>query len=147
MILNRTTFHACFTNTNGRVKYLFGAKPEWDADSSTFDVSDCSGFTRWMLSRSVSGLQSFPEGSVQQHEWCGGQLQMVTISEAAQNYTNEIYQFFLAPADSSDGVGHTGFFQNGMSFECYGSHGVGSRPAQHLLNIGVKYAYLWPSQV
>ena len=145
--IDRTTLHACYTHCEDRVTYKLGVKPGWGTDSSTFTQSDCSGFTRWILSKCVEGLDtSYPEGSVQQHDWCEQNgLQAVDVNTAAADQTNQIYQFFLAPSDSPDGIGHTGFFQNSTTYECYGGVGVGSRFAQHLINIGVKYAYLWPS--
>src|ERR1700686_2283618 len=73
--IDRAMFNACFINTRNRVAYELGAKPPLGSDSSLFDKSDCSGFSRWILSRTLDGFTgAFPDGSANQHEWCKANL-------------------------------------------------------------------------
>ena len=127
--IDREVFNKCFCNTVGRVRYELGAKPALDSDSSTFDASDCSGFTAWMLSRSTQDMISagFGGGSVQQHEWCKTHLLPVEYQNALIDRENRIYLAFMAQDPTTHVVTrHVWFLQNGATIECCGGDGVTS---------------------
>jgi hypothetical protein len=113
----------CFAHTVGRVKYRLGAKPALGSDSSTFTLSDCSGWARWALDK--SGLR-LPDGSATQHEWCAGHLREVHYKEAATLADpSRLFIAFIAPGS---GIGHVWLLHSGASLECRGHTGVSSRP-------------------
>lgn len=113
----------CFAHTVGRVKYKLGAKPALGSDSSSFALSDCSGWTRWALDR--SGL-TLPDGSAEQHEWCAAHLREVHYKDAGTLADpSRLFIAFIAPGN---GIGHVWLLNAGASLECRGHTGVSSRP-------------------
>jgi cell wall-associated NlpC family hydrolase len=129
MKVSLATVLLCFQHTVGRVKYQLGAKPSLGSDSSSFSLSDCSGWVRWALDR--AGL-SLPDGSATQHEWCAANLRSVDYDNAAtQSDPSRLFIAFIAPGG---GIGHVWLLQGGTSaepgrtMECHGSRGVDSRP-------------------
>lgn len=126
--INRLEFNACFEHTEGRVKYELGAKPGLYSDSSSFARADCSGFVRWMLSRTLDGFAAldpgFPDGSQNQHEWASEMLTRDVYEFVLEDRTNAIY--LCAMGVQADGHGHIWFLQNGSTIECSGGAGVNS---------------------
>ena len=149
--VNRVIFNACFANTEGRVEYELGAKPTLGSDSSTFDKSDCSGFTRWILSRTLDAFTDvFPDGSANQHDWCNANIPNMgpgEYSDAIKTRNNSIYIAFMDQIPGTDEVTrHVWFVQNGATIECCGGDGVCSSEehAQEYAN-RVSGCYLIPS--
>jgi hypothetical protein len=124
--IDRNEFNACFANTEGRVEYELGAKPALGSDSDTFDKSDCSGFSRWMLSRTLEGFtDEFPDGSSNQHAWCSDNLAAALYYDALQDRTNAIFIAFMDQNPATEQVTrHVWFVQNGATIECCGGKGV-----------------------
>ena len=113
----------CFAHTVGRVKYKLGAKPALGSDSTTFVLSDCSGFVRWALDRASLTL---PDGSATQHEWCAAHLPEVRYKDAGTSANPaRLFIAFIAPGK---GIGHVWLLYEGKSLECSGHRGVNSRP-------------------
>jgi len=106
------------------VKYKLGAKdPYLGAPSSQIEYLDCSGFTRDEI-YSAAGVV-IPDGSYIQREYFEKVLSPVPYGPAQ----NDLLIFFLTAGVNGVGsVGHVGFARNGVTYECYGGHGVGSRP-------------------
>jgi hypothetical protein len=129
--IDRNEFNECFEHTEGRVKYELGAKPPLGSDSSSFDKSDCSGFTRWLFSRTFSGFtDAFPDGSANQHAWCKLNIPNIgpgEYSDALTTRNNSIYICFMDQKPDTDEVTrHVWFLQNGSTIECCGGDGVTS---------------------
>jgi cell wall-associated NlpC family hydrolase len=121
--VNLEILKLCFDRTVGRVKYLYGAKPPLGADTSSFSISDCSGFVRWALDR--AGL-TLPDGSATQHEWCAAHLREVSYKDAGTLADpSRLFIAFIAPGN---GIGHVWLLNSGASLECRGHAGVSSRP-------------------
>ena len=130
MKVDLSIVHACFEHTVGRVKYKLGAKPALGSDSSTFSLSDCSGWVRWVLDR--AGLR-IPDGSATQHKFCAAHFREVHYKDAATLADpSRLFIAFIAP---NGGIGHVWLLQGGtaanpgITMECHGGGvGVSSRP-------------------
>ena len=99
--------------------YVFGAKPELDADPSEIQGSDCSGFSRYLAYHSTYHSLILPEGSAQQEEWCASNLEDC-------GYLDSVNGAIIAFHEGS-GIGHVWFVIHGLTLECYGGHGPGRR--------------------
>jgi cell wall-associated NlpC family hydrolase len=123
MSISLSLVKECFAHCVGRVRYEMGAKPALGSDSSTFSLSDCSGWVRWVLDR--AGLL-IPDGSAGQHEWCQANLRKVSYSDAATLADpSRLFIAFIAP----EPIGHVWLLNAGKTMECHGGGvGVSSRP-------------------
>ena len=124
--IDRNEFEECFTHTEGRVEYELGAKPKLGSDSSDFDKSDCSGYSRWMLSRTLDGFtDDIPDGSANQHAWCSDNLTAALYYDALQDRSNAIFIAFMDQNPATEEVTrHVWFVQNGATVECCAGKGV-----------------------
>ena len=100
---------------------------------------DCSGYSRWALTRATKGKLIIPDGSQNQREWAEQNLRKVNYRDAAF-YMNPARLFiaFIKPNTNGCGaVGHVFFlshFDDGNNgtmagtLECHGGGGCTSRP-------------------
>jgi hypothetical protein len=124
--IDRAMFNACKENTLDAKKYKLGAKPPLYSDSASWDESDCSGFSRWILSRTLDKFtDAFPDGSANQHEWCSNNSPKASYAVVLQDRTNNIYMAFMDQVPGTEEVTrHVWFVQNGATIECCGGEGV-----------------------
>jgi hypothetical protein len=125
--IDRLLFNTCYSRTAGRVSYELGAKSQLGSDSSSFNKSDCSNYTAWMLSRVAPDMitAGFGGGSAQQHEWCNQNLVSAFYDLALMNRENVIYIAFMDQVPGTQEVTrHVWFLQNGATIECCGGEGV-----------------------
>lgn len=127
--VNLDTIKQVYRNMAGRVRYDLGGKAaDLEADSHAITEIDCSGFVRFCLYRAVDGAFSFPDGSVNQHEWCEKhwrKLGQYGDVQYAANDTSRLFVAFLAPHDGHPG--HVFFICGGRTLESHGGAGVDSR--------------------
>lgn len=118
-------FEGTFDALKGRIGYSLGGKvPELNIAPSTIHQSlDCSGWERYQVFQS-SGIV-IPDGSWLQREWCESNLEQVPYGPA---HDDMIIAFLTAGVNGVGNVGHVWNVRNANTYECYGGHGVGSRP-------------------
>jgi hypothetical protein len=119
-----------FNNMSGRVTYSLGAKCDsLTEDSHDIDEMDCSGFVRFAITKCSNPQAVIPDGSATQHEWFQSQgFEVANYSIAAQQANpGKLFICFMTP-ETGGGTGHVWFCWKGRTMECYGGHGVGSRP-------------------
>jgi len=111
------------------VKYGLGAKvPHLGCDLSEIHELDCSGFVRDALFRTLGRPEdfSFPDGSVQQHEWVIEKGFKESTVEDAKNHDGHLRIAFLTPEDGIS-VGHVALLTGGHTYESHGGKGPDSR--------------------
>lgn len=115
------------------IDYSLGAKPAFEKTPDQIRVSDCSGWSRYLLYHATDHALVLPEGSAEQHEWCDSKgLHKVTYANAVQyGSPSRLFICFIVPETQPDGIGHVwmlhGQGEQARTVECYGGHGVGSR--------------------
>ncbi|WP_294537059.1 hypothetical protein [uncultured Rhodoblastus sp.] len=119
---------ACM-NAHPRVKYGLGAKAPFNgAPGVDFKAVDCSGFVREAIRRSTNLGNSFPDGSVVQHEWIESR-DFKQVNRATGSAPDGAVRIaFLSPSDSSEGIGHVVLIHNGKTLESHGGVGPDERP-------------------
>lgn len=119
-----------FGAMDGVTHYLLGAKPELDVEPNTVKVSDCSGFVRLAVYKASGAAIELPEGSVTQREWCEQnglhKLDQYSDVQYASSDDHRLFICFIV-ANETEKIGHVWFVRSGVTMECYGGHGVGSR--------------------
>jgi hypothetical protein len=115
------------------IGYLLGAKPAMDKVPAQIKVSDCSGWSRYLVYHASQHQLLLPEGSVQQHEWADRNgLHPVSFADAVKyGSVSRLFLCFIVPETQPDKIGHVymlhGCGEKARTMECYGGHGVGSR--------------------
>lgn len=110
------------------IPYVWGAKPDPKLTTDQIKGSDCSGWSSYLFGR--QGI-TIPEGSQEQMDWCKKQGWACTTDYAAVGAAaeGELFMCFALDTRASGGhAGHVWFSDGGETMECYGGHGVGSRP-------------------
>lgn len=74
---------------------------------------------------STGQREIMPEGSVGQHSNCKQVLKPASIEQVSST-KDVLFIGFLSPMGIEPG--HVFFVLNSVTYECYGGHGVGSRP-------------------
>ena len=115
--------------TVDKSKYTYGRKPKPDADSRGIRVfgSDCSGYVRWLLSRSTNQGLILPEGSVVQHEFIREMGFKKSTTSAAMLDDGILRIAFLEPSDSRNGIGHVTLIHKGKTIESHRGAGPSRR--------------------
>lgn len=109
------------------IPYVWGAKPDPKKTTDKISGSDCSGWSRYLLGRQEIDI---PEGSAEQREWMR-EKKLVRIARDHYSYGKpSLTVWFIAPV-AGEHAGHVWFVLGGYNttMECFGGHGVGSRPA------------------
>lgn len=125
-----------------KVFYDFGGKFKDITDFTPAEKGvDCSGFIRWFLYHASNGAVLFPDGSVNQNEWCKHlKLPRFTYGIAALNRTGAAFICFKPPTKGK--AGHVWIIRNGRTIESYGGKGIGSRSAlTHILLLRCRDCY------
>jgi len=119
---------AC-THAVPRVQYGLGAKVPFHGAvaGKDFKTVDCSGFVREMIWRATSPHQSFPDGSVVQHDWIRDRNFERTTLDAALQQDGVLRIAFLRPQDSPQHIGHVVLIHNANTLESHGGVGPDSR--------------------
>ena len=107
------------------IRYRLGAKPALQKQPSQLSISDCSGYTRYLLATATHGKIVLPHGSVNQRKWCEAQGFKRT---AYLNCQWEDGRLRIAFMDAVNGHGHVWFCLDGQTIECWSGRGVGRRP-------------------
>jgi hypothetical protein len=129
-------------NPNTGEKYNARSNGHLSTNLSTIDHLDCSGFIRYALYRASNHALSLPDGSQQQRQWCearshdSGLHQVVDYADTNAYLTPErLFIAFIKPYTNGCGeIGHVWLLSQldddaaEETMECYGGHGVGSRP-------------------
>ena len=119
--------HACETSVP-RVGYRLGAKiPANGVPGRDFTEVDCSGFVREVVRRSTNLGNTFPDGSVVQHDWVTKRGFKTTSIASAQVKDGTVRIAFLAPTRTRK-IGHVVLIYDGMTIESHGGVGPDSRP-------------------
>lgn len=107
------------------VPYEWGAKPKIGCPVTDVHTSDCSGYIRWLLYYASTGKIELPEGSADQHSFFEDRVPLTHyhVNDTAQTL---LTINFIEPTDVH--AGHVWLCAERTTFECYGGHGVGSRP-------------------
>jgi lysozyme family protein len=126
--LVRAFLEAC-TSAVPRVVYGLGAKVPFHGavPGRDFKAVDCSGFVREAIWRATSPHQSFPDGSVVQHDWIRDRNFQRSTPDAALQQDGIIRIAFLRPQDSPKHIGHVVLIHNARTFESHGGVGPDSR--------------------
>jgi len=119
---------AC-TSAVPRVGYGLGAKVPFHGavPGRDFKAVDCSGFVREAIWRATSPHQSFPDGSVVQHDWIRDRNFQRSTRDAALQQDGVVRIAFLRPQDSPNRIGHVVLIHNARTFESHGGVGPDSR--------------------
>ncbi|MDQ0471750.1 glycoside hydrolase family 25 protein [Labrys wisconsinensis] len=119
---------ACETSSP-RVRYKLGAKiTPGQKPGVDFQSVDCSGFVRALVRLSTDLGNSFPDGSVVQHDWIRRQgFQQTDWNDGARS-DGVVRIAFLSPNATSSGIGHVLIIHNGKTIESHGGVGPDSRP-------------------
>jgi lysozyme family protein len=117
-------------NAVPRVTYGLGAKVPFHGavPGKDFKKVDCSGFIREAIWRATSPHQSFPDGSVVQHDWIRDHSFERTTPAAALQPDGVIRIAFLRPQDSPQRIGHVVLIHDARTLESHGGVGPDSRP-------------------
>jgi hypothetical protein len=126
--LVRAFLEAC-TSAVPRVVYGLGAKVPFHGavPGRDFKAVDCSGFVREAIWRATSPHQSFPDGSVVQHDWIRDRNFQRSTPDAALQHDGVVRIAFLRPQDSPNRIGHVVLIHNARTFESHGGVGPDSR--------------------
>jgi len=116
-----------------RVTYGLGAKIPFHGavPGKDFKSVDCSGFIREAIWRATSPHQSFPDGSVVQHDWIRDHGFERSTPDAAVQPDGAVRIAFLRPQDSPQRIGHVVLVHDGKTLESHGgagNNGPDSRP-------------------
>jgi lysozyme family protein len=124
------SFLAACTSTLPRITYGLGAKVPFHGavPGKDFQKVDCSGFVREAIWRATLPHQSFPDGSVVQHDWIRERNFARSSPEAAAQSDGAIRIAFLRPQDSPQRIGHVVLIHNAQTLESHGGVGPDSRP-------------------
>lgn len=119
-----TGYQACVKRG---VRYRLGAKPL--AGDGTFLRSDCSGFVGWLLYFATGGTVDLCGlGTYHQSEWFRQAALKVSTVEAGRLDDGAVrVAVMLASPSRGRFVGHIAIIYQGVTLECYGGVGVGSR--------------------
>ncbi|HEY0512972.1 MAG TPA: cupin domain-containing protein [Thermoanaerobaculia bacterium] len=119
---------AC-TGAAPRVAYGLGAKVPFHGavPGKDFKAVDCSGFVRELIWRATPAHQSFPDGSVVQHDWIRDRSFEHSTPDAALQQDGAVRIAFLRPQDSPSHVGHVVLIHNARTLESHGGVGPDSR--------------------
>jgi hypothetical protein len=118
---------ACMTSTP-RVRYGLGAKAKPGAvPGRDFQAIDCSGFVRETIRRSTDLGNTFPDGSVVQHDWVKGHDFVEEDRSVGTMQDGVVRIAFLDPHDSGEGIGHVVLLHNGKTLESHGGGGPDER--------------------
>jgi hypothetical protein len=118
---------ACETSIP-RVGYRLGAKiPPNAVPGRDFTAVDCSGFVREAVRRSTDLGNSFPDGSVVQHDWVTKQGFSPASAVSGELKDEAVRIAFLAPTATRK-IGHVVLIYNGATIESHGGVGPDSRP-------------------
>ena len=124
------------------IPYVWGDKPALNLVIPDIPGSDCSGWVRYLVYHVSQGVCLLPEGSFEQHAHLKTFLRPYPYGGATQIKGN-LFLAFIEPAKQH--AGHVWFVLDGVTLECYGGHGVGSRDAlAHPLPQEVAACYHWP---
>lgn len=110
-----------------QTKYKWGAKaPSLTADTSTIDLLDCSGFSRYAVARASNQAIIMPDGSEMQRDWCTAQG--LTRVPYVQKTFQDNYEGLCIAFIERGATRHVWFVHEGETYECSPSvGGVGSR--------------------
>jgi hypothetical protein len=119
---------ACITS-NPRVRYGLGAKIRaGQVPGRDFQAVDCSGFVREAIRRSTALGNSFPDGSVVQHDWIKARGFAKVERSSGSRKDGGVRIAFLAPQDAPSRIGHVVLLHDGQTLESHGGIGPDSRP-------------------
>jgi len=118
------------TSAVPRVTYGLGAKVPFHGavPGKDFKKVDCSGFVREAIWRATSPHQSFPDGSVVQHDWIRDHGFERSTPDAALQQDGVVRIAFLRPQDSPQHIGHVVLVHDARTLESHGGVGPDSRP-------------------
>jgi len=118
---------ACETSTP-RITYGLGAKCKFNAvPGRDFTEIDCSGFVRECVRRATSLGNSFPDGSVVQHDWVRAHgFAPATVADG--KLADGGVRIAFLPVTPQRRIGHVVLLYKGSTIESHGSVGPDSRP-------------------
>jgi GH24 family phage-related lysozyme (muramidase) len=118
--------HAC-ENASPRVHYRLGAKCKpGQVPGRDYDALDCSGFVREAVRRCTNLGNSFPDGSVVQHEWVAAHGFAPSGAQAGEARDGLVRIAFL-PTTKTRRIGHVVLIYNAATLESHGGVGPDSR--------------------
>ena len=130
------------------IGYRLGAKArDVSAFFPDYTQIDCSGWVRAAVAVGTMGRTVLPDGSVNQHEWCGSVGLKVSSRAALLLPDGWLRIAFLVPSPAHP-VGHVFLCRNGRTLESWGGHspryggpatrgGPGSRSVLAVISEGV----------
>jgi len=117
---------ACETCTP-RVTYKLGAKCKFNAvPGRDFTAIDCSGFVRECVRRGTNLGDTFPDGSVNQHDWVKAQGFATDTINGGMQQDGAVRIAFLPPTPTRE-IGHVVLIHNGKTLESHSKVGPDSR--------------------
>lgn len=120
------------------VRYKMGAKPPHiEAVPIGTDKSDCSGYMRWLLYHATHGALLLPDGSWNEYAALLKDGFKPSLAANAAAHDGHV-RVCIHVADNRDETGHIWTVVNGVTYECYGGHGVGSRAWNATLSSGYR---------
>ena len=136
-----------------RVHYQMGAKADpIDCLPSHLRELDCSGLVSYFV-HNTSQTRGFPDGSVDQHQWCEDNLRALRSYDDLAYTANDPARLFIGFVEPiyQDGemieAGHVWFVWRGLTYESHGGYGVSSRGwLQPFMTQRHALAYEWPTE-
>ena len=112
-----------------RVTYGLGKKiAAGQVPGRDFTQVDCSGFVRETIRWATDLGDSFPDGSVVQHDWVKAKGFAADTVASGSSHDGAVRIAFLPPGATASGIGHVALIHNGMTIESHGEVGPDSRP-------------------